>query len=59
MEMLAAAACWLTVNVCAVPFNGVMEITPERAVNCVFAAAVQFTVPLPAPDAPELIVSHG
>jgi hypothetical protein len=39
--------------------SGVTEITPEREVSWAFSAAVHCTIPLPAPDAPEVIVSHG
>jgi hypothetical protein len=57
-EMLPVMPGCVTVKLCGAPSCGVMEMTPVRDAGCVFAAALKFTVPLPAPEAPEVIVSH-
>lgn len=36
-----------------------MVIVPERATFVLFGANVYSTVPLPVPDAPEVMVIHG
>ena len=46
------AAC-VTVNVCPAMLDVPVRCAP------VFAAAVNVTLPLPEPDAPEEMVSHG
>jgi hypothetical protein len=48
-----AAAAWVTVNVCPA-----MLSVPVREDVAVFALAEKFTVPLPLPDAPAVIVSQ-
>jgi len=50
----AAAAAWLTVNVRPPTVN-----VPARGVVLLLAATENCTVPLPVPDAPAVIDSHG